>query len=149
LQLCAVVGAELIQILRLTDDVMILLVCQTSSPSSSSSSSSTFCSAADSSAVKLYGRPGVELDNDSLRHLVLDVRVTTLSCVQTQHLRTAARNGPFVFIIALCTHSAWTPITDLPFAKTILEYVKYCRYRIETDTGSFIPTRLYVVTSSS
>jgi len=82
----AVVRAAYMHIQRLRGEVMMVLRCR------STTSSLTVCPA-QSSSVSLYGRPGVRLDDNQLRHLVLDVRVRTRTCLPTKHLRRVALDG--------------------------------------------------------
>jgi len=75
------------QVLKLTENVMIILLCRRTSSSSSDS-----CSP-DGASIKVFGRPGVQLDNDELRRPMLDVRVRTQTCVHTKRLQRVQFNG--------------------------------------------------------
>ena len=93
-------AAYVTQILRLGDDVMVLLRCQSNQSASSSVSSSSEPCDSDVSVLGVYARRGstaaargVRDDDDVLRHLALDVRTRTLACVRTSPLHTAPRNG--------------------------------------------------------
>jgi len=82
-----VVSAYIMQVLKLTENVMVILLCRRTSSSSSDS-----CSP-DGASIKVFGRPGVQIDNDELRRLMLDVRVRTQTCVHTKRLQRVQFNG--------------------------------------------------------
>jgi len=79
-----------VQILQVTDDVMVLLLCH-----ATSEWSFELCPPGGSK-LGVYRRPGVQLDDEELRRLVLDVRIRTLTCVPTKSLNRVPLNGWFI-----------------------------------------------------
>jgi len=75
------------QVLKLTENVMVMLLCRRTSSSSSDSCPT------DGATIKVFGRPGVQLDNGELRRLMLNIRVRTQTCVHTKRLQRVQFNG--------------------------------------------------------